>query len=705
MKSKRIITLCICFILIFTFCLPVSAVSATDSFRHWDLVNGNKKAVYSKDVYKASAVISSRSLGLDTSILIKDIATDKQGILYVLLDDSRVVVADEDYKFIREISVTDEENQPIDYVGAGGIYVSDEDELYICDSNNGRVIICDLSGKYKAEISSPESPVLPEDFSFVPTKIVKDNKDYFYVISDGAYYGALLFDIEYNFLGFYGANTVEGTILTTLQNLWDLLTKNDEKQSKEMKKLPYQFLDIALDGKDFAYTCTGITADESNLGQIRMLSPGGTNILDKNFGSSVVEATAFNFAELDVAKRRNEDVRQNFTGIQVDGDGFIYALDSTYGIIYVYDTDCNLLTAFGGGKDSGNREGIFSHAMAIEVFGGKVFVADDKLNNITVFEKTEFGAKLLGAQCLTLDGEYIKAKHLWNEVIALDANCRPALSALGKAAYSEGDYKLAMEYSKQAVDRTTYDQAMKKNQEEFISDNFILIFLIVVCVLGLFAALIVVSRKKELVFIKNQKARLMATCCIHPFANFNDIKYKKMGSVPLATGLTAAFFVSAVINMLYTDFRFTSFDAVTYNPIYQLLSTVGLIFLWSGANWAVSVLQQGKGHFKEVYIVTAYAMFPMICSNILCTVCSHFINSTSAVVISGINLVALILSGIILVIGTMIIHEFSFPRFVFTAILTLFAMILIVFVIFMIGMLLSQLWQFVCTVVLEAVYR
>lgn len=116
-------------------------------------------------------------------------------------------------------------------------------------------------------------------------------------------------------------------------------------------------------------------------------------------------------------------------------------------------------------------------------------------------------------------------------------------------------------------------------------------------------------------------------------------------------------------------------------------------------------MQEGKGKFKEVYIVTAYAMLPMICSNIICTVSSHFINSTSQVIISGVNLIAVILSGIILVIGTMIIHEFSFPRFLFSAIITVFAMILIVFVIFMIGMLLSQLWQFICTIALELIYQ
>lgn len=81
---------------------------------------------------------------------------------------------------------------------------------------------------------------------------------------------------------------------------------------------------------------------DGNVGQLRMLSPGGTNILE---GSDTA-----NYGEPDVVKRLNNVIRQNFSGIQADGRGFIYALDATYGLIYIYDTDSNLIAAFGGGR-------------------------------------------------------------------------------------------------------------------------------------------------------------------------------------------------------------------------------------------------------------------------------------------------------------------------------------------------------------------
>ena len=702
MIKKRIIALLLSLILIVSLGFTAFA-DGTDSFTHWDTVKGSKKAVYSKDIYKTDTVISARSLGLETDILIQDITGDREGNIYILTDSGQIYIVDSDYKLAKTLEITDSEGEVIEFTEAKGIYVTDNN-VFVGDTSNGRVLVCNKKGEMITEIGTPDSPILPEDFEFLPTKIAQDSKGFLYVISEGAYYGALLFNKDYEFLSFYGANTVNATVLSTLQNLWDMLTKNDTKRGNEMKKLPYQFLDISLDDKDFAYTCTGVAVGDS-VGQIRMLSPGGSNILNKNFGTSVMSATSFNFAEIDIAIRRGESIQQSFIGIDVDEMGFIYALDSIYGIIYVYDTECNLITAFGGGRDSGDRVGTYMGASAIEVTNGKVYVADNIINNITVYEKTDYGVSVLEAQDLTLDGYYIEAEPMWKTISQTDSNNRLAVAGLAKAAYSKGEYKNAMAYAKTSLDRVTYDQSMKKVQEKFISDNFALVFIVIVLVLGAIVALIMISLKRKIVFVKNERLRIATTCCMHPFKYFNDIKYKNMGSVPIAIIFSLLFFISSVVNVVYTDFRFTSFDAATYNPVFQLLTTVGLVILWSAANWAVSVLQEGKGKYKQIFIVTGYAVFPMIVYNLISTALSHVITSSSQVFINGLYMVALILAGIILVIGTMVVEEFSFPKFVISALLTLFAMILIIFIMFMIGMLLSQLWQFASAIVMEVVYR
>lgn len=134
------------------------------------------------------------------------------------------------------------------------------------------------------------------------------------------------------------------------------------------------------------------------------------------------------------------------------------------------------------------------------------------------------------------------------------------------------------------------------------------------------------------------------------------------------------------------------------------MQTVGLILLWSVANWGVSTLQQGNGRLKEVFVVTAYSTLPLILYNLISTPLTHLMASANGTMISGLHTLALILTGIMLCVGLMTIHDFSFPRFLFTAFIAVLLMILIVFVLFMVGILLSQFYSFISGIVIEAMH-
>ena len=60
---------------------------------------------------------------------------------------------------------------------------------------------------------------------------------------------------------------------------------------------------------------------------------------------------------------------------------------------------------------------------------------------------------------------------------------------------------------------------------------------------------------------------------------------------------------------------------------------------------------------------------------------------------------------IIIVMGLINIHEFSFGKFFWTTVVTVLAMILIVFLVFMLAILLQQTKNFVQTIYLEAFFR
>lgn len=704
---KKVFTVLLSVGLMLSFGLTSSAeqLRSTDSFTHQDTRNGKQISVAMPDVYRPIGTVDASSLSLKEGYgTISDIACDEQGHCFVLSEDGVIVEFDENFQFVSYRTALDVAGKEMDFAGARGIYVR-EDELYIADTMNARVL-CLRGNQVIKEIVLPESSLIPSDFVFSPTKVAKDSKGYIYVISEGSYYGAVMYSPQGVFLGFYGANTVKGGVLSTLETIWDSLTRNDIKRAKTVKALPFQFVDICIDKNDFVYTCTGITSQSNASGQIRMLSPGGTNILFRRQYNGVrTGASSFVFGETDQVKRLNKKIVQDFENVQVDKNGFLYALDSTYGLIYVYDTDCNLLTAFGGGRGTGTQTGVFASATALAVCKDRVYVADSQYNNVTVFTLTEFGYSLLSAQRKTLDAAYAESRSDWEYVLKRDAYNQLAMRGMAKISYINGDYENALRYAEEGLDYVIYGQALSILQTKWITRNFTWLFCGVILITALIVTVVIYKKKKGLRLIQNHKIKVFLGGFIHPFEAYSAVRYQNMGSVKITIGMMAAFFVSSVLAAICSNFRYTSFDEASFSSLFQILKTIGLILLWSLANWGISVLLQGIGKFKHVLIVTSYSVLPLVICNFVSVPLSYLITSPTSTLMSGLNLVAMIWTGIVLTIGLMQVHNFTFPRFAASVAGGLFFMVLILLVAFIFGILITQLGGFVITILMEAIYR
>ncbi len=661
--------------------------SVTDSFTHWELSNGKKTAVATRPVYSAVATVNARSLGLDEMGNFVDIDCDENGNTYILTDSGRVICFDVNLNFLKEYNFYTSAGEALDIIGAKGIYVHSPQEIYIADTEHSRVLYC-VEDTAEKEIILPDSPLISSDFVYKPIRVARDKDNFLYVLSEGSYYGALLYNPEGKFVGFYGANTVNGGIISTISYLWDRLTMTDAKMANAKKTLPYQFSDICIDKNGFVYTCT-----DSETGQIRILSPGGTNIMSGSSGK--------NFGETDYVERFGAKITQSFISVEADSKGFVYALDQSLGLIYIYDTQGQMIVGFGGGNTQGKQQGTFASAGAIAVTEDRLLVLDSLRNSVTVFQLSEFGALLMAAQQKTLKNDYVNAKPLWEQVLEYDAINRPALRGLAKAAYIENNYPLAASYAKIGNDAIVYSQARRKLQSNFISKNFIWIFpLCVLAVAGL-TLLVAISKKRKIVLISNQRARLLFHSVFHPFAGFREIKEKQLSSWTIAWIMTGLYFFSSAAATLWSDFRYTDYNSESYNSLFHLAQTVGLVILWSCANWIVCTLMEGKGKFKEVFTVTAYSTLPIIFYSVFSIPLTYLMTGTDSAFLSGFHTVCLIFTAIMLTVGTMIIQDFDFPKFLLSGFVAVLLMILGIFVLFMLAVLLTQFWSFAVNGVLE----
>ncbi len=706
---KRLLSI-ICVVLALTIGLSLSVFAEpTDSFTHIDQENGTQVSVMAREMYKSTKVINGSSLGLDEPLTgLNDLCCDESGNVYLLAtENSKIIVLDKNYKYKKTIILIDEDGMEASFSGAQGIYVDKNNDIFICDTRNAQILIADSKGKIKKTLLQPESSLIPEDFIYEPYRLVRDDKGYTYILSNSCYYGALSYSPEYEFLGFYGANTVTASALDTLSFLWDKLTQTDEKKASSVKSLPFSFVDLALDSEDYMVTCTGKTGEDDNgTGQIRKLSPGGGDILYKrSTDGSSESSTSLNFLENTVLKKNGAANTQNIVAVDTDDKDFIYALDQTCRLIYVYDSECNMLGGFGGGSDNSVQKGVFNKPVSLKLHGSDVLVIDYENCTLTVFEETEYGRALKTAQAAYVKGDYDQSDELWETVLSFDRSNQLAYRGLAMSALTNEDYDKALDFAKRGLDYTVYDMAWQKVVSSYINDNFIWIFGLVLLFIAGIIAFAVTVKKRQIVLVKSIKTKTMLSCVGHPFNSFADIKYKKYGSVLLATILLFVFYIGKVLESTASGFLFMKSNPRTYNMLYTVVGTIGIALLWSLANFLVACLANGKGTFKEVYISTIYSLLPLIVYTYIRLVCSWVVPLSGLAILDGVKVAVLIFTFFILTVGNMAIHEYDFFKFLTTAIVSILFMILIVFVMFLIGVLLQQIGTFFSSIYTELFFR
>lgn len=663
-----------------------------DSYTYWDNISGDeRKAVYNRQMFDVMTMIGASDLGVESFTELVDVCVNKNGYVYVLDSDSRIIVLDSNYKFIKEITEVVGKNN-YTFKKASSLYVHSDNTIFISDTENKRVIHCTDNGEYIDEFVLPDSPLIPENFDFKPIKVVADSKGYVYILSRGSYYGALLYAPDKSFIGFYGANTVTNGILGSIQSLLNQMFPNANKKGNSQRVLPYAFSDIVIDDDNFIYTAT----DSAEEAQIKKLNPGE--------GNNILNSDDVNFAddEKPTAESKTEiNLKQKITGVAVDKDGFIYCLDSTYGRIYLYDSECRMITAFGGGDGNGTQKGSFINAVDIEVKDDEVLVCDKSSNTVTVFKKNDYGNKVTALTKMTIVGDYSESKKGWEECLKLDRNLQIAYTGIARSYIASGDYKSAMDMALEGYDRETYTMAFEYYRTQWLSKNFYWFFSLIILVIVLIIVSCVIINKKKIVLFKNQEVKLMFETLFHPSYAFEKIKDKNQGSVLLACIILALFYVTAVLKTLLGGFLFTEYDPGTFNPFWVFVQTVGLVVLWVVSNWLVCTLAQGIGKIREIFITTCYSLMPLIFARIIWILLSRVLLQTEGVVLTIISTVFVLYAAVIFIIGMMRMHDYTMPKFLGTTVLSLLGICAIVFLIVLVVILVQQTYGFATTVLME----
>lgn len=613
----------------------------------------------------------------------------KNGKLYILdSGNSKIkVLSASDYSLIETIQL--QKNNELYSAGElTGICVHN-DNLLVVDYGNKVILRTDMSGNIIKEYGNP----LDEDSNlFMPRHVAVDATNHIYLCLDVESRGLMVIDQEGNYCNFFGSVSVTQTSKILINMFWrKFMTEEQIKKSEQ--NVPGGYNNVVSDNQGFIYAVRSATDTRAEL--INKLNSAGKNVLKYkgNFG--------------DVEASQNT----SFISVAVNDENMIAALDSANKHIFFYSADGELLYIFGAqsqqhGTNNSVQSGTFVSPIDIEFNGKDLLVLDKSTGYITVFNATEFGAMVQEATYLHSKAKFDEAGAIWNDVLALNSNYEKAYIGLGKIAEASGDYKEAMKNYKIGGNKTYYSSAFKKYRTKLLRDFF---YYIVVLVVVIIVAIVILLKKKKnqqhISFENGGKFKYYLHTMRHPFDGFSELRYNKKFSMPTACCLLILYFFISCLNQNYNGYIFNGDSADNFNIFIVFLSTFGIVLLFSLSAWLLSTFLEGKGRLSEIFICTCYSLTPIIITSACSLILTNVLSLDEAFFATAVSTIGTILTLVYLFISNGELNQYEFKKNIASLLITVFGMLVIVFLIFLFVSLWTQVVGFVKTLISEINYR
>ena len=194
-------------------------------------------------------------------------------------------------------------------------------------------------------------------------------------------------------------------------------------------------------------------------------------------------------------------------------------------------------------------------------------------------------------------------------------------------------------------------------------------------------------------------------CMSHPLDGFWDLTHEKRGTYAAANTILIITILVRILKLRYTSFLFLQVYWEDINIFLYIASIIFPLALWVVGNWGLTTLFDGKGRLGDVYMATCYGMLPYPVIQLPLMIASNFVTIEEGQFYSVLSVISLVYCALLIIFGMGQIHAFSFGKNILFTIASLFAMLVLVFILMIFFSMISQGVSYFISIGRELMFR
>ena len=557
-----------------------------------------------------------------------------------------------------------------------GIHVNEEGELYVADKTDRVIYHYDAQMTLIQTYGRPDQAIFGAESPFVPVKVTSGPRGILYVVGEGSTAGLMQLNSVGEFIGFFATNTTTFSWLQTVSNFFGI---------NRATNIPTSPTNVALDDKGSVFTVSNL-----NNQQVKKFNIASQTILSMTQGTQPVSVHINNF-----------------------GNIFTISQD---GIITEYDSYGNMIFEFGG-LDDGNRvSGLYVNPMDMLTDDDQnLWILDKGTGQIQLLQRSEFAN--LVHQGLINFKEGIYDLDQWEDVLRMNSLFALANASLARGHYRLQAYEEALRYYAIAFDRQGFSEAFWQLRYTWLELNLASVLLVLILVFAALklwhwgkARLLTLDSVQHVIqqpFMQHVKEDLRLTRHVlaHPLDTYQDIKHLRKSSWLTATLLYLTVLIVSVLEIYTTGFIFQTVNLNQFHLLIHSFTVLGGLFLFVFSNYLVATITNGEGFFKDVYVATAHALIPYIILTPILAIISNGLTYNEWIVYQLLDGLRYLWSGALIVLMIKEIHNYDVKALLKNIFLTMFTMVMLILIGFLLYVLTTQLWNYVESIIQEVILR